>query len=212
MKSRSILLLFFIVFSASTFAQKPFKSTLRSGDILFQDLDCGELCDAIEQVTESYGGRHFSHLGLVSVEGAFTFVIEAIGDKVQRTPINDFLDRNKNEILLGRVKNEFQNVAAKANDFAQHQIDVPYDDAFLVNNGKYYCSELLYDAFKFGNNGADFFELQPMTFMQPKKNNFFPAWEAYYQKLQMPIPEGAPGINPGGISMSPKLDVFLYRK
>jgi hypothetical protein len=71
---------------------------------------------------------------------------------------------------------------------------------------------LLYDAFKQANGDQTFFELRPMTFKKPNSNEFFPVWVDYYQKLHMPIPEGMAGINPGGISMSPKLQMFLYKK
>jgi hypothetical protein len=192
-------------------AQQPLDGPLHNADLLFQDLDCGPLCDAIEQVTQSYGGRHFSHIGLVDVEGDSVFVIEAIGAAVQKTPLHQFLARTKNEVLVGRVKPEFSFLLPAALDFAQKQLALPYDDAFLYGNGKYYCSELMYDAFKVANQQKDFFTLQPMTFKQPHRKSYFPVWVTYYQKLKMPIPEGALGINPGGISMSPHLDMFLYK-
>jgi len=34
-----------------------------------------------------------------------------------------------------------------------------------------------------------------------------PAWAAYFRKLHAPIPEGQPGINPGGISRSPAVRI-----
>ena len=36
-------------------------TTLKEGDLLFQDLNCGELCDAIETVTQGVDGKDFSH-------------------------------------------------------------------------------------------------------------------------------------------------------
>ena len=206
---------YFLVFILSCnvcVAQKPLQTPLLSGDLLFQDLDCGGLCDAIEQVTKSYGGRHFSHIGLVSIEGDSILVIEAIGSKVQKTPLTQFVARNKNEILLGRVKKQHQKILPSALAFAAKQTGVPYDEEFLYNNGKYYCSELLYDAFKAANNGKDFFTLEPMTFKQPGSDTYFPVWVEYYKKLNIDIPQSAPGINPGGISTSDKIDLFIYRK
>jgi hypothetical protein len=208
----STFLFLFLFTTHGVVAQKSDYGTLKNGDILFQDLDCGGLCDAIEQVTQSYAGRHFSHIGLVSMEGDSLYIIEAIGNKVQRTPLKDFTHRNKNEILLGRVVKAYQKIVVQAVRIAQEQLGVPYDDAFLYDNGKYYCSELLYDAFKQANGNQTFFELRPMTFKKPNSNEFFPVWVDYYQKLHMPIPEGMAGINPGGISMSPKLQMFLYKK
>jgi hypothetical protein len=62
-----LLVLLFLTSTLS--AQKSDYGALKNGDILFQDLDCGGLCDAIEQMTQSYGGRYFSHIGLVSKVG-----------------------------------------------------------------------------------------------------------------------------------------------
>ena len=45
-------------------AQKPYQQKIKTGDLLFQNLDCGSLCDAIETVTEGYNAQKFSHIGL----------------------------------------------------------------------------------------------------------------------------------------------------
>jgi hypothetical protein len=39
-----------------------------------------------------------------------------------------------------------------------------------------------------------------MTFIDPATGKFFPAWVDYYAELGIPIPEGKPGLNPGGMS------------
>jgi hypothetical protein len=39
-----------------------------------------------------------------------------------------------------------------------------------------------------------------MTFKKPATDRYFPAWIRYFEQLGHPIPEGAPGINPGGMS------------
>ena len=189
-------------------AQIPADIKLKNGDLIFQDLDCGPLCDAIEEVTISYGNRHFSHLGLVYLRGDSTFLLEAIGKAVQLTPLSVFTARTKHPMLVGRVKKQYEPVVKNAVDFALSQLGVPYDDEFLYKNGKYYCSELIYDAFKTSNGGNDFFVLQPMTFKKPGSGKFFPVWISYYKNLGIPIPEAKPGINPGGISTSQKIDIL----
>lgn len=205
-------LLAFSFLSLGVFAQKPLSGPLRTGDILFQNLDCGDLCDAIEKVTKSYGGRQLSHIGLVEIIDDNIYVLEAIGDKVQRTRLSKFSSRSNNEILVGRIKKRYNDIIPKAITFVIQKLNVPYDDVFLYDNNKYYCSELLYDAFKAANSDDDFFSLQPMTFKQPGSETYFPVWVDYYKKRNMDIPEGAPGINPGGISLSRKIDVYVYRK
>ena len=189
---------------------KTFK--FQTGDLLFQDLDCGGLCTAIETVTEGVDGKSFSHLGLVHIYNDSIVVIEALGKNVQVTPIKVFVNRNVDQlgnpkVIVTRLAVDNPVLKKKALDYAVAQLGMPYDDAFLYDNGSYYCSELIYDAFKSANGDQPFFELAPMTFKDPATNEMFPVWLEYYAELGIPIPEGELGCNPGGISRSEKLKV-----
>ena len=184
----------------------------QDGDLVFQDLDCGELCDAIEKVTTGFNGKKFSHLGLVSYINDTAYIIEAIGKDVHLTPLELFINRSKDEkanpkISIGRLKPEFINLIPAALKFALSKLGVQYDDEFIYGNQKYYCSELIYDAYKYANNGKPFFQLEPMTFKDPDSGEIFPAWKKYYQDLKTEIPESQPGCNPGSISRSDKLSI-----
>lgn len=184
----------------------------QSGDLLFQDIDCGGLCDAIESVTPGVGNKHFSHIGLAYVMAGSVWVIEAIGKDVHLTPLDDFLQRqldsNGNpKVMVGRLKNQYRQLNTKAISFALQRKGTPYDDVFLYNNGKYYCSELVYDAFKYANDGNDLFNLYPMTFKDPKTGKTMPVWKKYYKKLRRKIPEGKPGCNPGSIAISTSVTI-----
>ena len=189
------------------------KNQLKEGDILFQDLNCGELCDAIESVTDGVKGKDFSHCALVVEINDSLKVIEAIGNQVKTTSIHDFFARSGdtnaiNNITIARLKPEFQKNIPAAVDFSKAQIGQPYDDFFLLNNGKWYCSELLYEAFVTASKDTNFFALSPMTFKNPATNDFFPAWIEYYKTLNAAIPEGELGLNPGSISRSSKLEII----
>lgn len=197
------LLFMLLLFASSLNAQQ-----YQTGDLLFQNLDCGGLCDAIESVTQGYQGQKFSHIGLVYLRNDSIYVIEAIGKEVQLTAFAQFEKRSTNPLVHARVKNSYRKLIPLAIQFSLRQIGKPYDEPFLYNNGKYYCSELLYDAFAFANNGKPFFQLEPMTFKQPGSASYFPVWVEYYQSLGMDIPEGKPGINPGGISCSDKIEML----
>jgi uncharacterized protein YycO len=191
-------------------------STLKEGDLLFQDLNCGAFCDAIETVTEGVNGRDFSHCGMVVKQNNEWMVIEAIGDKVQVNSLHDFLARSGDtleikNIVVGRIADQHASLLPKSIEFAKAQINKPYDDEFIADNGSYYCSELIYDAFKAANQNQEFFNLAPMTFKDPATKAFFPAWIEYYQGLGKEIPEGKPGINPGLISRSDKLIVITVK-
>jgi len=187
------LLLLSIILVVSGCAQSVLRSTtkdeniskqdhnfaLQPGDLLFQDLDSGPLCDAIEKVTTGFGGANFSHVGIVAKDDSDSFVvIEAVRNGVEVTPLQTFLERSAD---------------AKAQ--------------FAINNGSYYCSELVYEIFLRANDNNPVFTLQPMTFKDPNTKETLAAWEEYFSKLGVLIPEGQPGINPGGISRSPVLAI-----
>ena len=181
---------------------------LQDGDLLFQDMDCGPLCDAIEAVTEGYGDNDFSHMGMVYHRNDTIYIIEAAGKAVRLTPLEKFRTYTKKPMVVGRLKQEYQYLIVPAIAFSLQQIGVPYDDEYVYDNGSYYCSELIYDAFLFANGGRPFFTLYPMTYKQPGTNDFFPAWVEYYKDLGKPIPEGLPGCNPGGMSASDKIEII----
>lgn len=182
---------------------------VQPGDILFQDLDCGPACDAIEAVTEGVNGRDFSHCGIVVQAGNEMRVIEAYGD-VKATPVDSFFARSKDssgapKVLIGRVKEEYGTIADESADIAKQYIGKGYDDAFDMKNDTYYCSELLYECFKKANGGKEFFPLNKMTFNAPGTDKPMPFWVDYFKKLDKQIPEGKPGINPGAMSRSEKI-------
>jgi hypothetical protein len=190
----------------------PKTEALREGDLLFQDLNCGELCDAIEAVTEGVDGKDFSHCAMVVKINDTLKVVEAIGDKVQVNTLKDFFARSGDtasiqNITVGRVLEKYQPIVAKAAMKVKEYIGQPYDDVFLMDNNSWYCSELLYDAFKEANDAQEFFTLNPMTFKDPKTKAFFPTWVNYYKQLETDIPEGKPGINPGLISRSDRIQI-----
>jgi len=190
-------------------------SKLQSGDLLFQDLQCGALCDAIELVTSGVLGSHLSHVGIIEkAANGRVYLIEAYGN-VARTPIvtvlNRHIDKKGNPaVLIGRVREKYTYLLDSALIRAQLSIGLPYDDAFILKNGHYYCSELVYDSYKFPAIDSSLFVVAPMTFKDPKTGNFLPTWINYYHDLHLPIPEGEPGINPGLISRSDKLHILHF--
>ena len=46
-----------------------------------------------------------------------------------------------------------------------------------------------------------------MTFINPKTQKTMDVWRDYYQKLNIEVPEGKLGINPGIMSLSNKIDI-----
>ncbi len=212
--SRFYILLFIIAFASCDYGAIE-RSELQEGDILFQDLDCGAACDAIEKVTQGANGLNFSHCGIVvNVDGAMK-VVEAYGS-VQAVAVDEFMERSKDphgypKVVVGRVQEEDKELAAKSASAAKQYIGKPYDKEFKMGDGKYYCSELMYEVYKTANDDKEYFPLNKMTFKEPDSSNFMPFWVEYYQKLGTPIPEGEPGINPGAISRSGLLRIILIK-
>jgi len=198
---------------ASLRVAPPDAFALQPGDLLFQDLDCGPLCDAIETVTQGVDGAHFSHLGMVShVEGRRVWIIEAVSAGVVETPLKKFLGRSADahgnpKVLVGRLDAETSVLIPGAIAAARAYLGRPYDNVYVIDTSTFYCSELIYEAFLEVNHGQPVFELAPMTFKDPRTSATFPAWKDYYTKLNTPIPEGKPGLNPGGISRSPHVHI-----
>lgn len=198
----------FLLFLFMAFAHGAGAQQLRSGDLLFQNLDCGDMCDAIEAVTEGYRGLDFSHVGIVEVQADSVYIIEAIGAGVQRISLFAFRERTHNPIWVGRLKEADTGRAESIVRYALAQIGKPYDAVFEMKPDRFYCSELVYEAYRAAFGGAEVFPLQPMTFKTPGTGQFFPVWTAYYRSLGLAIPEGSPGINPGAISRSARLILF----
>jgi len=184
------------------------------GDLLFQDLDCGPLCDAIEKVTTGYQWANFSHVGLAAKDDdGNVVVIEAVSGGVEATPLQTFLGRSLDEagrpkVAVGRLKAPYRYLIPSAIEEAFALKGRPYDKVFAFDNGAYYCSELIYEIFRRANKNTPIFEAQPMTFKDPDTDRTHPAWGQYFAELGVPVPEGEPGINPGGISRSDALTIF----
>ncbi|MBN1598204.1 MAG: hypothetical protein JW894_07910 [Bacteroidales bacterium] len=187
-----------------------------SGDLLFQDLDCGETCNAIEAVTQGIKGANFSHTGLLINSNDQWVVLEAISAGVVMTPLNDFLSRSSDstgapKVIVGRLKEEYSSLIPIVLEQTEYYLGKHYDNVFRMDSNSYYCSEMIYEMFKSANRGIEVFKLSPMTFKIPGSDEFFPQWVEYYKELGEEIPEGEPGINPGSISRSDAIEiVYIY--
>jgi hypothetical protein len=183
----------------------------KEGDLLFQDIDCGPLCDAIEEVTVGIDGAKFSHIGLVVYDSGSVFVLEAISKGVVLTPLNKFLERSVDsaghpKVIVGRIQQDSTNFVHDAVNYAMKFIGATYDTVFSMENNSWYCSEIIYLSFKSAAH-YEFFKLAPMTFKSPGSDSIFSEWQLYFDAMGIEVPEGKPGINPGGISLSDRIKI-----
>ncbi len=185
---------------------------IRQGDLLFQQLGCGPLCDAIEEATCGYRGYKISHVGIVVVKDGKKYVLEAYG-QVRLTPLEGFLDRSTDEkarprVIVARLRPQYRSLIMHALDYGMGQIGKPYDDVFVLNDSAFYCSELIYWIFKYANNGRDFFPVYPMNFRSLADGKMPQVWQEYFRSRGLSVPQGQPGCNPADYSRSKYLRII----
>jgi len=186
---------------------------IQTGDLLFQQWESSDFAKAINAVTEGADGEDYAHVGLVLSMADSLVVLEAVTKEgVVLRPLNDFInasttEEGKPKVAIGRLKQDFVSSIPKINEWALSKVGMPYDSLFIYGNEKYYCSELIHDAFNNNVDGGDVFALAPMTFKDPNTKAFFPVWEKYFAEYDERIPEGEAGINPGLMSRSNKIEI-----
>jgi len=178
---------------------------LQSGDLLFREKSSENISEAIDQVTQTSGATHFSHVGLVEVTDTGIVVLHAYPEGgTCMVSLSEFLHPKGDSVrvIAYRLKEEGQKAIPAAIRKAHSMLGKPYNFSYILSDTAHYCSEFIYRTF-----AADsVFKLEPMTFKDPKTGTFPAAWVEYYQKMGIEIPEGLPGCNPNGLAASEKLE------
>ncbi|HEY3371026.1 MAG TPA: YiiX/YebB-like N1pC/P60 family cysteine hydrolase [Prolixibacteraceae bacterium] len=181
------------------------KVDLHSGDLLFRGANSEHISEAIDKVTQTSAETHFSHVGLVEVLDSGIFVLHASPEGgTCEVPINVFLHPKDDSVTVVayRLKDQWQAAIPEAIRKARQMLGKPYNFSYIMTDTAHYCSEFVYLAFA----EDSVFELNPMTFKDPKTHDFFPTWVDYYKKMGIEIPEGILGCNPNGLAASNKLE------
>lgn len=203
-------MIYLLLLPANIFAQ-GFK--LKNGDLIFQEACPNNMENSIKKVTSSIDDYQFTHVGMVYIdENDSIYVLEATTPKVALTPLRDYLYPEKAIScypisIVGRLKDKYQEIIPQALNIGFTLIDKEYDYGFILSNDKYYCSELVYEILKQANKGVDVFPLNVMTFKSKETGETVKGWIEHFNKYNLPIPEGEPGINPGAMSCSSVIDI-----
>jgi len=195
----------FIITTGTLNAQSWNDFRFETGDLLFQDLDCGEVCNALRKVTPATGSRHYTHVGMAYVAGDSVWVLEAYGQDVHLISLSRFLQRQldgkgRPKVSVGRVNASHQGLNGRAAGFMLQKRGTPYDHDFTAGNEKFYSSELIAEAFKDANGGKPLFDPEPMSFNDPGANKTHPLWKRYFDEIGVEVPEGKSSISPAALA------------
>ena len=185
------------------------KSIVKNGDIIFRGAHSSELSEAINEVTQTEESTNYTHMGICAIEDGEVVVYHSdLGKGVVRESLKAFLlskdDNNTYKTDVYRINNITSSQIDKAIQHAKDLLGKPYNTTYIFEDEGYYCSEYIYELFK----EDSIFQLEPMTFKNPKTNLFHEGWISHYEALGIEIPEGKLGCNPNGMANSDNL-VFI---
>jgi uncharacterized protein YycO len=169
------------------------------------------MTDAIIASTQESGKIPFSHVGIVEKTSTGFQVIEAIDTSVRCTPLDEFLHRsaqynNQPIVAVGRLRDVDKTLVHEALCRAHACIGQPYDDDFLPDNDKYYCSELVWHCYRATDDTTHLLQSYPMNFRAA--DGSMPAyWISHFANLGMEVPEGVRGTNPMDMSHDPRVEI-----
>lgn len=133
MKKIIIALLMLIGITAYLYADSA--REVNEGDVVFQ-ISKSQQSPLIAYAT----GSPWTHCGIVVYKGKVPYVLEASGH-VKLTKWSDWKAKGMGGIVEIRKAPEPRKIK-----YSQY-LGKPYDLAFRFNNGKWYCSELVYDIY-----------------------------------------------------------------
>ena len=125
-----------IVVETMTAQTDPIKE-VREGDVIFQTSQ-SQQSPLIQIATRS----KISHCGIIVMKNGKPYVLETLKTLVV-TPLDKFIARGEGGKYWLKRSNK-KNIKIKYTSY----LGKPYDLAFKFDNGKFYCSELIYDIYK----------------------------------------------------------------
>lgn len=183
------------------------KQSLRTGDLLFQVGQESAMGGAITAATGGKSELKFTHVGIAICCEKADSVLEATSNGgVRMTALQEFLNKSARMdgqplVVAKRLKDTAGVAAAVAR--ARTFLGQPYDYSFRPDNGKLYCSELVWESY-LAPDGRRIFPARPMNF-RAADGSMPPFWNELFAKLGEEIPEGVLGTNPNDMAQDPQL-------
>lgn len=179
-------LLFALLTLAVSCVQLP---QFRTGDLVFV---------AIPDESSSDGELTYVHAAMLDVDQTGTWIVDAtFKHGVDRHPLDtfiaDFRRHDGSYPLFEVVRLADDTDAASFVKNAKRFIGEPYDIEFDPDNGRHYCTELIYDSYVRGAEHV--FDAEPMTFKNG--DGVYPSyWPRIIGRIGAEIPEGKIGTTP----------------
>ena len=180
---------------------------IENGDFIFVEAENKNLSGAISRVTENNQIISFDHIAIVEKDKNKFYILEAsVKNGSHKMKLKNFLANNKQtKLVLYRLKTDYKFSIPDAIIKANSLLGKPYNSTYILNENSYYCSDFIERRFR----NANIFELNPMTFINPKTGKTDEFWQSFYEKLNVEVPEGKLGCNPNGLSQSTKIEKII---
>lgn len=178
--------------------------SLKNGDLLFEGVGQSAFSFAINEVTQTQKQTQYSHIGMLFWENRQLYLLHAAPKNgVEKILLSDYIQASDSLARFDffRIKGIDTMDIKHILQTGESMLGQPYNFSYIMNDSSHYCSEFVYLCFQ----PYQVFDLNPMTFKKEMNGTFLPFWQEYYQKLNLAIPEGAPGCNPNGMAASDKI-------
>ena len=189
---------------------------IQTADLLFVGLRTGNNTDSMaDAIVASTGSDSlgFIHAAILEVDdNGKVWVIDAtVRRGVARYPLDsllvDFTPHDGRTTHFEVMRLQDNRNADRYIELAKGFVGEEYDNCFLPDNGKHYCTELIQDSYK--NFGNPFFKSAPMNF-KDSSGEIAPYWQRQFARMGLPVPQNVPGTNPESMHADKRLRHIMY--
>ncbi|WOB28508.1 MULTISPECIES: YiiX/YebB-like N1pC/P60 family cysteine hydrolase [Xanthomonas] len=201
MRIALLLLLLLALLPATALARK-----VHDGDLLFVTAARTGLSGAIDDATATQGEPSFDHVALVAHAGNTGVVLHSDEQGSREQPLQSFIDEataKQRQIVVYRLTPAHRPAIADAIAQARRMLGKPYNQTYVQDDNRYYCSDFIERAFR----AHQVFALQPMNFKNLQTGNVSPYWTDFYRSRGMAVPQGLPGTNPNDMAKAAALRI-----